>query len=90
MRDTNNKFKVKLDKINYEDKKLLLRIHNNLRELNDTILECDDLWLSQVRTLRTDIYDIQKLIDAVPPKDTNGKEMHYATNFVLREDVIDN
>ena len=58
MRDTNNKFKVKLDKINYEDKKLLLRIHNNLRELNDTILECDDLWLSQVRTLRTDIYDI--------------------------------
>ena len=86
MRDTTNKFKVKIDKINYEDKKLLLRIHNNLRELNDTILECDDLWLSQVRTLRTDIYDIQKLIDAVPPKDTNGKEMFYATNFVLKED----
>jgi hypothetical protein len=86
MRDTNNKFKVKLDKINYEDKKLLLRIHNNLRELNDTILECDDLWLSQVRTLRTDIYDIQRLIDAVPPKDEHGKDMHYATNFVLNED----
>ena len=53
-------------------KKLLLWIHNNLRELNDTILECDDLWLSQVRTLRTDIYDIQKLIE-----DPKGAAMNF-------------
>ena len=74
--------------ITHEQRLKLLEAHNNLRTITQTLAECQDLWMSDVRNLEKLEYDLHSIFKFVPKKDECGHRVHYA-NWVLDEDDDD-
>ncbi len=67
----------------------MLTHHNNLRAIVQTIEECQDLWMSDVKTLNEMVYEISRDFEFQPPLDDEGNRMFYAQNWVLKDDEDD-
>jgi hypothetical protein len=67
----------------------MLTHHNNLRAIVQTIEECQDLWMSDVKTLNEMVYEISRDFEFQPPLDDEGNRMFYANNWVLKDDEDD-
>ena len=62
----------------------MLKIHNDLRRTKNTVEECNDLWLSDLRTMENIIYDLRKEFEFSPKNEPGG--YHYS-DWIFSEDV---
>ena len=62
----------------------MLKIHNDLRRIKNTVEECNDLWLSDLRTMENIIYDLRKEFEFSPKNELGG--YHYS-DWIFSEDV---
>ena len=61
----------------------LLNSHNKLRDILQTIHDCNDIWVSQIRYLENLECELHRIFKFVPKHD-DGRPMHHA-DWVLIE-----
>ena len=69
-----------------EDRRKLLKITNQLREMVFYIDDCRDINVSHLKNLDDAIYTLYTVFDFKPPKDKEGNTMSWA-DWVFAEDV---
>lgn len=62
-----------------------LKSYNDLRSIVQTIHECQDLWVSDLRKLEELEGLLHTALKFVPQTDSDGRSMHYL-DWVLAED----
>jgi len=70
--------------ITHEQRLKLLEAHNNLRTITQTLAECQDLWMSDVRNLEKLECDLHRIFKFVPKQDDAGHFTRYA-DWILEE-----
>ena len=75
--------------ITHEQRLALLEAHNNLRTALQTVGECQDLWLSDIRNLEKLECDLHRIFKFVPEQDAQGRSMYYS-DWILDEEDTDN
>ena len=72
--------------IKTEDRRKLLKITNQLRNIVSYIDDCRDVEVSQLRQMDAMIYTLYSTFDFKPPKDEDGNPKPWA-DWVFAEDV---
>ena len=72
--------------IKTEDRRKLLKITNQLRNIVSYIDDCRDVEVSQLRQMDAMIYTLYRTFDFKPPKDEDGNPKPWA-DWVFAEDV---
>ena len=62
----------------------LLNSHNKLRDILQTIHDCNDIWVSQIQYLENLECELHRIFKFVPRSDDDGRPMHHA-DWVLYE-----
>ena len=62
---------------------MMLKIHNDLKDIKNTVEECNDMWLSDLRKMDAIIAELGREFDFKPPQKTGS----YWADWVLAEDV---
>ena len=75
--------------ITHDQRLALLEAHNNLRTALQTVGECQDLWLSDIRNLEKLECDLHSIFKFVPKQDAQGRSMYYS-DWILDEEDTDN
>ena len=74
--------------ITHEERVEFLNAHNDLKNIVQTLHECNDLWLSDVGKLEKIERLLYKVMKFVPQIDDDGRPKYYA-DYVLEElDVV--
>ena len=71
--------------IAHDDRLALLKAHNDLKDILQTIFDCQDIWISDVGKLERIQCDLHRIFKFVPKEDENGQRVFYA-DWVLAED----
>ena len=71
--------------ITHEERLEFLRAYNALKSIVQTLHECSDLWMSDVRKLEKIECLMHRVLKFVPKEDDEGRPMHYA-DWVLADD----
>ena len=71
--------------ITHEQRLDLLKAHNDLKTILQTIWDCQDIWMSDVGKLEGLYWDLHRILKFVPKEDEDGHRMTYA-DWVLAED----
>ena len=71
--------------ITHEERVEFLKAHNDLKNIVQTLHECSDLWMSDVRKLEKIECLMHRVLKFVPKEDDEGRPMHYA-DWVLADD----
>jgi len=71
--------------ITREQRQDLLKAHNDLKTILQTIWDCQDIWMSDVGKLESLYCDLHRIFKFVPKEDEDGHRMTYA-DWVLAED----
>ena len=61
----------------------MLKIHNDLKDIKNTIEECNDIWLSDLQKLNKIIHTLHHEFEFKPPMEGHG----YWSDWVFAEDV---
>ena len=61
----------------------MLKIHNDLKDIKNTIEECNDIWLSDLQKLNKIIHTLHHEFEFKPPKEGHS----YWADWVFAEDV---
>ena len=61
----------------------LLKARNELKDMKNTIVETNDLWISDLRNLESAIHVMEVMFDFAPPR----KQGAFWSDYVLKEDV---
>ena len=69
-----------------EDRRQLLKAHNDLRNMITTIHECHDVWMSDVGKLEHLQHLLHHALKFAPPVDEEGKKMWWR-DYVYEEEV---
>ena len=72
--------------VNEDDRRQLLKAHNDLRSMISTIHECHDIWMSDVGKLEHLQHLLHHILKFNAPVDSEGNKMWYR-DFVLEEEV---
>ena len=75
--------------ITHEQRLALLEAHNNLRTALQTVADCQDLWMSDVRNLEKLECVLHSIFKFVPKQDAEGRRMYYS-DWILDEEDTDN
>jgi uncharacterized protein YehS (DUF1456 family) len=70
--------------LTHEQRLEFLKSYNDLRNIIQTIWECQDLWMSDVRKLEDLQSQMHSVLKFVPQEDDEGNRQHYA-DWVLAE-----
>jgi hypothetical protein len=62
---------------------MMLKIHNDLKDIRNTVEECNDMWLSDLRKLEEVIHKLHIEFEFKPPQKTGA----YWADWVFAEDV---
>ena len=62
----------------------LLNSHNKLREIMQTIYECNDIWMSQIQHLETLQCELHRILKFVPNRGEDG-HIPYGADWILFE-----
>ncbi len=62
---------------------MMLKIHNDLKDIKNTVEECNDMWLSDLRKMEEIIHTLHMEFDFKPPRKTGA---HWS-DWVFAEDV---
>ena len=73
-------------RIKTEDRKKLLKITNQLRDIVQYVDDCRDIEVSQLKQMDDMIYTLWSTFDFKPPKDEDGNPKPWA-DWVFAEDV---
>ena len=68
-----------------QERRQTLSCINTLQDILNTLTECNDLWLSDVRKLEAAQAQLSNMVGVAPPKDEDGKPQYYADK-VLDDD----
>ena len=71
--------------ITHEERLALLEAHNDLKNILQTIFDCQDLWMSDIKKLEHMQADLHRIFKFVPKQDDAGHRLHYA-DWILDED----
>ena len=71
--------------ITHEERLEFLRAYNALKCIVQTLHECSDLWMSDIRKLEKIECLMHRVLKFVPKEDDEGRPMHYA-DWVLADD----
>jgi len=74
--------------ITHEQRKEFLEAYNNLRTILQSIHECQDIWMSDIRKLESMEWLMRRTMKFVPQKDDEGRSMHYS-DWVLEDLSVD-
>ena len=72
--------------IAHDDRLALLKAHNDLKDILQTIYDCQDIWMSDVGKLESLYSDLHRIFKFVPKEDEEGRRMHYADWVLAEED----
>ena len=75
--------------ITHEQRLTLLKMHNKLREITETINDCNDLWLSQVGDLSRFEHELHSMFKFVPPTNDEGHRQYWRSDWVLEDLSVD-
>ena len=70
--------------ITHEERVKFLKAHNDLKNMVQTIHECGDLWVSDVRKLESLEHLLHSVMKFVPQMDDEGRPKYYY-DYVLEE-----
>jgi len=70
--------------ITHEERIKFLNAHNDLKNMVQTIHECGDLWVSDVRKLESLEHLLHSVMKFVPQMDDEGRPKYYY-DYVLEE-----
>ena len=70
--------------ITHEERVKFLKAHNDLKNMVQTINECGDLWVSDVRKLESLEHLLHSVMKFVPQMDDEGRPKYYY-DYVLEE-----
>ena len=70
--------------ITHEERVEFLKAHNDLKNMVQTIHECGDLWVSDVRKLESLEHLLHSVMKFVPQMDDEGRPKYYY-DYVLEE-----
>ena len=70
--------------ITHEERVKFLKAHNDLKNMVQTIHECGDLWVSDVRKLESLQHLLHSVMKFVPQMDDEGRPKYYY-DYVLEE-----
>ena len=62
----------------------LLNSHNKLRDILQTIADCNDIWMSDIKYLDTLQCELSRILKFVPKRSENGHILQYA-DWILHE-----
>ena len=62
----------------------LLNSYNKLREIMQTIYDCNDIWMSQIQHLETLQCELHRILKFVPKRGEDGRILHGA-DWILIE-----
>jgi len=71
--------------ITHEERLEFLNAHNDLKNIVQTLHDCNDLWMSDVGKLERIECLMHRVLKFVPKEDDEGRSMHYA-DWVLADD----
>ena len=72
--------------VNEDDRRQLLKAHNDLRNMITTIHECHDIWMSDVGKLERLQHLLHYTLKFTPPLDEEGNWMWWR-DYVYEEEV---
>ena len=72
--------------VNEDDRRQLLKAHNELRSMITTIHECSDIWLSDIGKLEHLQHMLHHALKFTPPVDGEGSKMWWR-DYVFEEEV---
>ena len=61
----------------------MLKMHNNLKDIKNTIEQCNDIWVSDLRRLEEIIHTLHQEFDFKPPQKVGA----YYADWVFAEEV---
>jgi len=61
----------------------MLKMHNDLKDIKNTVEECNDMWLSDLRKMDAIIHTLHSEFYFKPPQKTGA----YWADYVFAEDV---
>ena len=61
----------------------MLKIHNDLKDIKNTVEECNDMWLSDLRKMEDILHTLHMEFDFKPARKTNS----YWSDWVFAEDA---
>jgi len=64
--------------VTHEQRLDLLKAHNDLKDILQTVHNCQDLWISDVGKLESMYCDLHRIFKFVPKEDDEGHRMPYA------------
>lgn len=70
-------------RVTREMRQTMLKIHNDLKDIKNTVEECNDMWLSDLRKMDAIIHTLHSEFDFKPPQKTGA----YWADYVFAEDV---
>ena len=70
--------------ITHEERVKFLNAHNELKNMIQTLHECGDLWVSDVRKLENLEHLLHSVMKFVPQMDDEGRPKYYC-DYVLEE-----
>ena len=62
---------------------MMLKIHNDLKRIKNTVEECNDLWISDLRRMEEIIHELHKEFHFKPPKQPGA----YWADWMFAEEV---
>lgn len=71
-------------KITSSERKNLLRCHNELKATLQTIIECDDIWMSDIAKLKELMFTLRHTFNFEPSYDDEGNVLHYS-DYVMAD-----
>ena len=74
--------------ITHKQRKEFLEAYNNLRTILQSIHECQDIWMSDIRKLESMEWLMRRTMKFVPHKDDEGNSMWYS-DWVLEDLSVD-
>ena len=74
--------------VTHEQRLELLKAHNDLKDILQTIWDCQDIWMSDVGKLESLYSDLHRILKFVPKEDEDGRRRPYA-DWVLAEEDAD-
>ena len=74
--------------ITHDNRLALLKAHNDLKDILQTVYDCQDLWISDVGKLQSIQYHLHRIFKFVPKEDENGHRVFHA-DWILTENDQD-
>ena len=71
--------------LEHEQRVDILKSYNDLRNVLQTVNECNDIWISDVAKLERLEYLLSSIFNFEPQKNENGCRVHYM-DYILGED----